>query len=72
MKQRVQNFCAVLWNISVGWLLGVAEKEYESKSSLPINHAKLIDDLLFVCGNQILLDGCLNGDPHPGIFFYLE
>ncbi|EED95588.1 predicted protein [Thalassiosira pseudonana CCMP1335] len=32
-----------------------AEKFSKDKSSLPMNHAKLI-----------LVDGCFNGDPHPG------
>jgi len=66
LKRKAQNLSAALWNVSVGWLPGVTKKEYESKSSLPINHAKLIDDLLYVHGNQILVDGCFNGDPHPG------
>ncbi|KAL3782331.1 hypothetical protein ACHAWO_011260 [Cyclotella atomus] len=66
VRRRMQNVGSLLWNVSVGWLPGVEWKQYESEGSLPINHAKLIDDLLFVHGNQILVDGCFNGDPHPG------
>jgi len=33
---------------------------------VPLNHARLVDDLLDVHGHQILVDGLFNGDPHPG------
>jgi hypothetical protein len=52
-RRRMQNLGAAFWNGSVGWLPGVKKKEYEAKSSLPINHAKLIDDLLYIHGNQV-------------------
>lgn len=52
-KRRVTNLYAALYNGSVGWLPGVQKKEYESKSSLPINHAKLVDELLYIHGNQV-------------------
>lgn len=66
LQRRLTNLHSVLYNFTVGWLPGVSKKSYESKSSLPINHAKLIDDLLYIHGHQILVDGCFNGDPHPG------
>ena len=56
-RRRAHNVGAALWNASVGWIPGVTKREYESKNSIPINHAKLIDDLLFVHGKQILVDG---------------
>ena len=56
-RRKVNNFGTALWNAGVGWIPRVMKREYESKSSLPINHAKLIDDLLFVHGKQILVDG---------------
>ncbi|KAL3816331.1 hypothetical protein ACHAXA_011431 [Cyclostephanos tholiformis] len=65
-KRRLSNAYSAVYNLSVGWLPGVTKREYEGKSSLPINHAKLIDDLLYIHGHQILVDGCFNGDPHPG------
>jgi aarF domain-containing kinase len=65
-KRRLTNAYSALYNASVGWLPGVKKRDYEGKSSLPINHAKLIDDLLYIHGHQILVDGCFNGDPHPG------
>ena len=33
---------------------------------VPLNAAKLIDDLLYVHGHEVLIDGCFNADPHPG------
>lgn len=65
-QRRLTNLYSMLYNISVGWLPGMNKRGYEGKSSLPINHAKLIDDLLYIHGHQILVDGCFNGDPHPG------
>jgi len=65
-KRRASNFYSTLYNLSVGLIPGVTKRTYEAKSSLPINHAKLIDELLHIHGHQILVDGCFNGDPHPG------
>mmetsp|Transcript_12349 Transcript_12349/g.18653 ORF Transcript_12349/g.18653 Transcript_12349/m.18653 type:complete len:579 (+) Transcript_12349:44-1780(+) len=65
-KRRAVNAYAALYNYSVGLLPGTKRKEYQGKSSLPINHAKLIDDLLHIHGHQVLVDGVFNGDPHPG------
>ena len=33
---------------------------------VPVNHARLVDELLAVHGHEVLVDGYLNGDPHPG------
>ena len=33
---------------------------------VPLNHARLVDQLLEVHGHEVLVDGYLNGDPHPG------
>lgn len=33
---------------------------------IPLNHAKLIDELFRIHGHEILIDGAFNGDPHPG------
>ncbi|KAL9186640.1 hypothetical protein ACHAXT_005878 [Thalassiosira profunda] len=52
-KRRASNAYAALYNLSVGWLPGVKRREYEGKSSLPINHAKLIDELLHIHGHQV-------------------
>lgn len=63
-KRRASNLYAALYNVSVGWLPGMKKKDYEGKSSLPINHAKLVDELLYIHGHQILVDGCFNGESY--------
>jgi aarF domain-containing kinase len=55
-KRKVSNAYAALYNYTVGLIPGTTKKEYQDRSSLPINHAKLIDDLLQVHGHQVLVD----------------
>ena len=62
-KRRMSNAYSTLYNVSLGWLPGIKKKEYEGKSTLPINHAKIIDELLYIHGHQVLVDGVFNGDP---------
>ena len=31
-----------------------------------LNTARIVDELLDVHGHEVLIDGCFNGDPHPG------
>lgn len=52
-KRRLSNLYSSLHNVTIGWIPGIGWKNYEGKSSLPINHAKLIDDLLQVHGHQV-------------------
>lgn len=52
-KRRVTNAWSVLYNLGVGWVPGVQKRRYEGKSSLPINHARLIDELLYIHGHQV-------------------
>ena len=52
-KRRASNFYSALYNVSVGWLPGAKKRTYEGKSSLPINHAKLVDELLYIHGHQV-------------------
>ena len=65
-KRRVHNVYATLYNYSVGLMPGAKRKEYQSKNTLPLNHAKLVDDLLYIHGHQVLVDGLFNGDCHGG------
>jgi aarF domain-containing kinase len=39
---------------------------------VPINTAKLIDDMLAVHGHEVLIDGVFNADPHPGNVLFIE
>jgi aarF domain-containing kinase len=75
---RVSNAAARAHNRAVGWLRWVPvlgsrlakrwplKPEIQPRDALPLNHARVVDDLLIVHGHQILIDGCFNGDPHPG------
>lgn len=47
-------------------------KVIEDKSSVPVNHAKMIDDLFYIHGHEILHDGEFNGDCHPGNIMLLR
>ena len=52
-KRKTTNAFRTLYNASVGWLPGVTKKEYEDKSALPINHAKMVDDLIHIHGHEV-------------------
>lgn len=67
-KRRAENLSAIIHNYTLGWLPGMKKKEYKTNKMLPINHAKLIDDLLLIHGHEVLVDGYFQGDPHPGNF----
>eukprot|EP00804_Cyclotella_cryptica_P014795 CCRYP_015016-RA/>CCRYP_015016-RA protein AED:0.97 eAED:1.00 QI:0/0/0/0.33/0.5/0.33/3/0/100 len=57
VKRQISYLDSLLFNVGVGWVLGVKQREYKNKSSLLINHGKLLDDLLYIHGNEILVDG---------------
>jgi aarF domain-containing kinase len=65
-KRRLANASAAFYNYSIGWLPMFQRKSYIGRNTLPINHAKIIDDLIYIHGHEILVDGEFNGDPHPG------
>ncbi|KAL7546219.1 hypothetical protein ACHAWF_009558 [Thalassiosira exigua] len=52
-KRRASNLYAMAFNATAGWIPGVRRRVLEDKSSLPINHARLIDELLYVHGHQV-------------------
>ena len=57
-KRRTANALKTLYNTTIGWIPGVSKKEYEDKSTLPINHAKMIDDLIHIHGHEVSAVGC--------------
>ena len=70
-KRRADNVAAMLHNWTIGLVPGIDKKAYNISSNsadqiLPINHAKLVDDLIMIHGHECLVDGYFNGDPHPG------
>jgi aarF domain-containing kinase len=64
-KRILSNQLNRVYNWTVGLLPGNTERQIKDKSELPINHAKMIDDLLHIHGHEVLVDGYFNGDPHP-------
>ncbi len=67
-KRRMDNATAALYNVTVGWLPGFQKKEYKSRSTLPLNHAKIVDDLIYVHGHEVLVDGYFNGTCNNGSY----
>ena len=65
-ERKARNAWSALRNWTVGLLPGVSKSDYADRSILPINHAKLVDDLIHIHGHEVLVDGYFNGDPHPG------
>lgn len=65
-QRRVKNAWNRLYNVTLGWYPGKHRRRIEDKSFLPVNHAKLVNDLIYIHGHEVLVDGVFNGDPHPG------
>lgn len=65
-KRRAENTSSMIHNITLGWIPGQKRKAYKSKRILPLNQARLIDDLIYIHGHEVLVDGYFNGDVHPG------
>lgn len=71
-KRKMSNISAAFHNYSLGLLPGMSKKQYESRTSLPLNHAKIISDLVYIHGHEVLVDGYFNGDCHPGNILLLD
>ena len=69
-KRKAANASKRLYNTTVGWMPGMQAKEYEDRSVLTLNHAQLVDDLIYIHGHEVLVDGFFNGDPHPGMLSF--
>jgi len=71
-KRRMENAWNRLYNATAGLLPGTSRRDIKDRSYLPLNHAKIIDDLIYIHGHEVLVsmnsDGCskFNADPHPG------
>jgi len=66
VQRRMNNIGRRVYNYTLGLVPGFPTKPLEGKNILPLNHAKLIDDLIYIHGHEVLVDGMFNGDPHPG------
>ena len=66
-KRKMRNTWNRLYNIvTATWFRGSPGLAYQDKTVLPLNHAKLVDDLIYIHGHEVLVDGFFNGDCHPG------
>ncbi|KAJ3010063.1 UNVERIFIED_CONTAM: hypothetical protein HDU68_002355 [Siphonaria sp. JEL0065] len=65
------NTPVAFYNWTIGTVIPSIKMSYR-KSFIPMNTARIMDTLLTVHGHQVLIDGFLNGDPHPGNFLLLE
>lgn len=70
-QRRLTNLSHVVYNWTAGWVTGKTYT-YADKSTLPLNHAQLVDDLLAIHGHEVLVDGVFNGDCHPGNILLLR
>jgi len=52
-QRQLENAANMLYNVSVGWLPGKNKKPYKGKHVLPINQAKMVDDLIYVHGHEV-------------------
>eukprot|EP00615_Pteridomonas_danica_P008539 CAMPEP_0114360972 /NCGR_PEP_ID=MMETSP0101-20121206/24297_1 /TAXON_ID=38822 ORGANISM="Pteridomonas danica, Strain PT" /NCGR_SAMPLE_ID=MMETSP0101 /ASSEMBLY_ACC=CAM_ASM_000211 /LENGTH=380 /DNA_ID=CAMNT_0001505541 /DNA_START=309 /DNA_END=1451 /DNA_ORIENTATION=+ len=48
------------------------KKDSETDVFIPINLPQIMDELLYVHGYEVLINGCFNGDPHPGNILYIS
>ena len=62
-----------IYNYTLGWVLPNYDVySDDNEIIIPINAAKLIDDLIAVHGHEVLIDGTFNADPHPGNILYID
>jgi aarF domain-containing kinase len=76
--QQTKRSWSRAWRRVYNWTVGVAtlgRSRYDldqDDTLVPINAAKLVDDLLAVTAHEVLIDGCFNADPHPGNILYID
>jgi predicted unusual protein kinase regulating ubiquinone biosynthesis (AarF/ABC1/UbiB family) len=54
------------WARSLRWANWARALVGARPQHVPLNHARLVDELLRVHAHEVLVDGAFNGDPHPG------
>ena len=61
------------YNWTFGWLFANYDMSAAADDIVvPLNAARLIDELFQVHGHEVLIDGCFNADPHPGNVFVMD
>lgn len=66
-RRGSQRVLKVLYNWTLGWFTGGFDMAIGEDVVVPLNAARLVNDLFAVHGHEVLIDGVFNGDPHPGI-----
>mmetsp|Transcript_10087 Transcript_10087/g.20196 ORF Transcript_10087/g.20196 Transcript_10087/m.20196 type:complete len:289 (-) Transcript_10087:243-1109(-) len=69
--QGVRQRLARWYQASVGWVTGQRYSPSPQPKTI-MNVAKLVDELMAVHAHEVLIDGCFNGDPHPGNILYIQ
>ncbi|RHY79612.1 hypothetical protein DYB30_011834 [Aphanomyces astaci] len=62
----------VLYDYSVGWLYPRASNSSADEGGKLLNLAEILRLVVEVHGYEILVNGCFNGDPHPGNIMLLD
>lgn len=52
-QRQIENAGNMLYNATVGWLPNKKKKKYKGKDVLPINQAKMVDDLIYIHGHEV-------------------
>jgi len=63
MGDVCSHFPTLCWNYSLGFIFGQQDIKW---SILPIDLGSLFRTVFEIHGHEMLIDGCFNGDPHPG------
>ena len=64
-KSGIYRTMKQVYNHTFGWFTTNYDVN-EDDVIVPLNAAKLINQLFAVHGHECLIDGCFNADPHPG------
>ena len=78
--QRSKRGVLKLWALTFNYTIGLGlPRSWKYDMSVvaddvmvPINAARLVDDLMAVHGHEVLVDGAFNTDPHPGNILYVD
>lgn len=76
--QKAKRGVLGLWRKAFNYTIGLAlpkALKYDLAADdvmIPLNTAKIVDDLLAIHGYECLINGCFNADPHPGNVLFLD
>ena len=65
-KRGIYRSLKQVYNGTLGWFITPYNLSEEDDVIVPLNAARLINQLFQVHGHECLIDGCFNADPHPG------